>query len=34
LTALARVSLFRDADNACARELAGRALDVVETATT
>ena len=30
LTALARVSLFRDADNACARELAGRALDVVE----
>ena len=32
LTALARVSLFRDADNACARELAGRALDVVEEA--
>ena len=32
LTALARVSLFRDADNACARELAGRALDVVEQA--
>ena len=30
LTALARVALFRDADNACARELAGRALDVVE----
>ena len=30
LTALARVSLFRDADNACARELAGRALAVVE----
>jgi len=30
LTALARVALFRDADNACARELAGRALAVVE----
>ncbi len=30
LTALARVALFRDADNACARELAVRALDVVE----
>ena len=30
LTALARVALYRDADNACARELAGRALDVVE----
>ena len=28
--ALARVALFRDADNACARELAGRALGVVE----
>jgi len=32
LTALARVALFRDADNACARELAGRALGVVEEA--
>ena len=32
LTALARVSLYRDTDNACARELAVRALDVVEEA--
>ena len=30
LTALARVSLYRDTDNACARELATRALAVVE----
>ncbi len=30
LTALARVALFRDADTDCARELAGRALAVVE----
>ncbi len=30
LTALARVSLFRDTDNACARELATRALAVAE----
>ncbi len=30
LTTLARVSLFRDADNVCARELATRALAVVE----
>ena len=30
LTALARVSLYRDADNECARELATRALAVVE----
>ena len=31
LTALARVALFRDTDNDRARELVGRALDVVET---
>jgi len=31
LTTLARVALFRDTDNVCARELAGRALAVVET---
>ena len=30
LTALARVSLFRDGDNACARDLATQALDVVD----
>ncbi len=30
LTALARVAVFRDADNVCARELATRALEVVE----
>lgn len=30
LTALARVALFRDTDNACARELATRALVIVE----
>ncbi len=30
LTALAQVALYRDADNDCARELAGRALAVVE----
>ncbi len=30
LTVLARVSLFRDTDNVCARELATRALSVVE----
>jgi class 3 adenylate cyclase/tetratricopeptide (TPR) repeat protein len=30
LTALAHVALYRDADNECARQLAGRALEVVE----